>query len=147
MKTRLATLCAAAIVMMALAIEGFAVTSFKQENPPPTGTATTKTKKAGKRKPKGKKMGDMRGGIPTGMENCLNALAKMAAGDPLPAYEGRPEQIINTGLLWNDPKAKCSVGDDQAKRMKLFELATAWRKKDAASVRSILQELGASAGR
>ena len=145
MKTRLATLCAAAVVMMALAIEGLAVTNYNQGEQ--TGAATTQTKKNVKRKSRGKKMGDVRGGIPTGMENCLNALAKMAASDPLPDYEGRPEQIINTGLLWNDPKAKCSVGDDQAKRMKLFDLATAWRKKDATTVRSILQELGATSGR
>jgi hypothetical protein len=49
-------------------------------------------------------------------------------------------------LLWNDAKSKCSIGDDQEKRMKLFNLAKAWRTKDTATVRSILQELGASSG-
>jgi hypothetical protein len=80
------------------------------------------------------------------MENCLKALAQMAERDPLPDYEGRPEQIINDGMLWTDAKAKCPVGDDQEKRMKLFNLAKAWRMKDAATVRSILQELGATSG-
>jgi hypothetical protein len=84
--------------------------------------------------------------VPSGVDNCLNTLARIAARDPLPNYEGRPSQIINNGLLWNDPKSKCSVGDDATKRAKIFELANAWRMKDASKVRSILQELGASSG-
>jgi hypothetical protein len=85
----------------------------------------------------------MSGGVPTGSENCLNALAQMAASDPLPDYEGRPSQIINNGLLWNDPKSKCAV-TDETQRGKIFDLATAWRMKDTAKVRSLLSELGAT---
>lgn len=85
----------------------------------------------------------MRGGVPMGSENCLNALAQMAAADPLPDYEGRPSQIINNGLLWNDPKSKCAV-TDETQRGKIFDVATAWRTKDASKVRSLLSELGAT---
>jgi hypothetical protein len=67
----------------------------------------------------------------------------MAAADPLIDYEGHPSEIINNGLLWNDPKSKCAV-TDEAQRKKLFELATAWRMKDASKVRSMLQEMGAT---
>ena len=82
-------------------------------------------------------------GIPSGVENCLNHLAQMAAADPLIDYEGHPSQIINNGLLWNDPKSKCATSD-QTQRAKIFELSTAWRMKDAAKVRSLLTELGAT---
>jgi hypothetical protein len=67
----------------------------------------------------------------------------MAASDPLPDYEGRPSQIINNGLLWTGANAKCPVSD-QAQRTKIFEVSTAWRMKDAAKVRSLLSELGAT---
>ena len=65
----------------------------------------------------------------------------MAAKDPLIAYEGHPEEVINNGLLWNDPKSKCSVGSDENMRKKVADLASKWRMHDAAAVRSILQEL------
>jgi len=82
--------------------------------------------------------------VPMGVENCLNHLAKMAAADPLIDYEGHPSEIINNGLLWNDPKSKCAI-TDEAQRKKVFELANAWRMKDASKVRSLLQEMGATA--
>ena len=86
----------------------------------------------------------MMAGVPMGVENCLNHLAKMAAADPLIDYEGHPSEIVNNGLLWNDPKSKCAVSDE-GQRKKIFELANAWRTKDAAKVRSLLQEMGATA--
>ncbi len=82
-----------------------------------------------------------RTGIPTGVQNCLDRLIEIAAADPLPSYEGQPEQIINDGLMWNDEKSKCSIGTDQALRLKVSELANAWRMKDAAKVRSHLTEI------
>ena len=62
------------------------------------------------------------------------------AKDPLIAYEGHPEEIVNNGLLWNDPKSKCYASDD-GMRKKIADLAIKWRMHDAAAVRSILQEL------
>ncbi len=84
-------------------------------------------------------------GIPKGVHNCIDALIKMAAADPLINYEGRPSDIINNGLLWNDPKSKCSIGDDKDLRLKLLNVGNAWRQKDAASVRSLLQEVKSAA--
>ena len=80
-------------------------------------------------------------GVPSGVGNCIKHLSDMASKDPLISFEGHPEEIVNNGLLWNDPKSKCSVGSDENMRKKLFELTTAWRLKDAAKVRSLLQEL------
>ena len=80
-------------------------------------------------------------GVPSGVASCVQHLSQMAAKDPLIAYEGHPEEIVNNGLLWNDPKSKCSVGSDDNMRKKVAELAGKWRMHDAAAVRSILQEL------
>lgn len=80
-------------------------------------------------------------GVPSGVANCIKHLSDMAAKDPLIAYEGHPEEIVNNGLLWNDPKSKCSVGSDDNMRKKVADLAGKWRMHDAAAVRSILQEL------
>ena len=84
-------------------------------------------------------------GVPSGMKNCLDHLSQMAANDPLIDYEGHPSEIINNGLLWNDPKSKCSVGSDSALRLKVSNLATAWKMKDAAKVRSLLDEIKSAA--
>jgi len=84
-------------------------------------------------------------GVPKGVPECINKLAQLAAADPLIAYEGRPSEIVNNGLLWNDPKSHCAVSDE-ATRAKIVEMSTAWQTKDAAKVRSILQELGGTAG-
>jgi len=80
-------------------------------------------------------------GIPTGAQNCIDRLTEIAAADPLPSYEGQPEQIINDGLMWSDEKSKCSIGSDAALRLKVFDLSNAWRLNDAAKVRSLLAEI------
>ncbi len=75
----------------------------------------------------------------------MNRLATLAAADPLPDYEGQPSDIINNGLMWNDPKSKCSIGDDANRRKQLFELSNHWRMKHADEVRSMLRDMGATA--
>jgi hypothetical protein len=80
-----------------------------------------------------------------GVPACLEHLSKMAEKDPLIDYDGHPSEIINGGLLWNDPKSRCSIASDESTKKKVVELATAWRAKDASKVRSLLQELGATA--
>ena len=139
MKAKLVTLGLAVVVAAALVFEVSAITFASQENA--NAPAMAKPRKKRIRKP-GKKM---MAGVPMGVENCLNHLAKMAAADPLIDYEGHPSEIVNNGLLWNDPKSKCAV-TDEGQRKKLFELAQAWRMKDASKVRSLLQEMGATAG-
>jgi hypothetical protein len=101
------------------------------------------TEKPAKKKPvrRKKKTATAMHGVPSGVGNCLKHLSEMASKDPLISFEGHPEEIVNNGLLWNDPKSKCSVGSDENMRKKLFDLTTAWRLKDAATVRSLLQEL------
>ena len=83
-------------------------------------------------------------GVPTGTTACVEQLIRMASTEPMTAYEGRPSQIINDGLLWNDPKSKCSVGDDPALRLKVSQVATSWRQKDAEKVKQQLEELKSS---
>jgi hypothetical protein len=95
-----------------------------------------------KAKPKPKKKAPMAmAGVPSGVPNCIKHLTQMAAKDPLIDYEGHPSEIINGGLLWNDPKSHCSIGGDEAIKKKVVELAGAWRRKDASQVRSLLGEL------
>src|ERR1044072_2117127 len=78
---------------------------------------------------------------PKGPADCVNMLITWAEKDPLIADEGKPEDTVNNKLLWSDAKSKCYVGTDQEVHKKLLELANAWRMKDAATVRSKLQEL------
>jgi hypothetical protein len=108
----------------------------------PAQAATPAEKPAAAKKPvhRRKKPAAM-AGVPSGVANCIKHLSEMASKDPLIAYEGHPEEIINNGLLWNDPKSKCSVGSDENMRKKVADLAGKWRMHDAAAVRSILQEL------
>jgi len=80
-------------------------------------------------------------GVPKGVQNCIDALIKIAEKDPLVEYGGRAEKIVNEGLLWNDPKSNCYVGDDVNLRKKILDMANAWRAKDAGKVRSMLQEI------
>jgi len=95
-----------------------------------------------KPKPKRKKKGTQAmKGVPSGVSNCLKHLSEMAATDPLPDYEGHPSEIVNNGLLWNDPKSKCSVGSDENMRKKVADMALHWRVKHGDQVRAILQEL------
>jgi hypothetical protein len=108
----------------------------------PAQAATPAAKPAAAKKPVAhKKKPAAMAGVPSGVGNCIKHLSEMAAKDPLIAYEGHPEDIVNNGLLWNDPKSKCSVGSDDNMRKKVVELAGKWRMHDAAAVRSILQEL------
>jgi hypothetical protein len=139
MRAKFATLGLAVVVVVALAFEVSSVTFANQENANMAAAAKPRKKRA--RKTGQKRM--MMSGVPMGVDKCLSHLAQMAAADPLVDYEGHPSEIINNGLLWNDPKSKCAV-TDEAQRQKLFELANAWRMKDAAKVRSMLQEMGAS---
>ena len=139
MRSKLLTLFMAFAVMVALAS---LLSVAALANPQNANKAATPAKpKAHKRK---KVAASASAGIPTGLQNCLNRLATLAAKEPFPSFEGQPEEIINNGMLWNDPKAKCAV-TDQAQREKLFDLATAWRLKEADKVRSGLQEMGATA--
>jgi hypothetical protein len=84
-------------------------------------------------------------GVPTGVQACIDRLIEIASADPLPDYEGQPEQIINNGLLWNDEDSKCSIGTDAKLRLQLFEVSNAWRIKDTSKVRSVLQEVKSAA--
>ncbi|HSB11464.1 MAG TPA: hypothetical protein VLM38_18390 [Blastocatellia bacterium] len=109
--------------------------------PPPPQAAAPAQQPPAKKPVRAKKKPAAMKGVPSGVANCLKHLSQMASKDPLIAYEGHPEEIINNGLLWNDPKSKCSVGSDESARKKVVELANAWRMKDAAKVRSLIQEL------
>ena len=84
-------------------------------------------------------------GVPNGISACLDRLSKYAAADPLTPYDKGPEQIINNGLLWDNPHSKCSIGSDQGARDKALALATAWQLKDAGTVRSTLDQVKAAA--
>src|SRR5262249_11732535 len=83
-------------------------------------------------------------GIPSGAGACVAKLEQLASKQPMTPYEKGPEQIINNGLLWNDPHSKCSVGSDQAVRNKVFAVATAWQRKDSSGVTSALADLKSS---
>lgn len=114
----------------------------KNANTAAPAQAATPAEKPAARKPvRRKKKTTAMAGVPSGVATCIKHLSEMAAKDPLIAYEGHPEEIINNGLLWNDPKSKCSVGTDENMRKKVVELAGKWRMHDAAAVRSLLQEL------
>lgn len=114
----------------------------------PTEPAKTMAPQKGKaKKPRAKKAAASMSmaGVPKGVQTCIDHLIKMAEKDPLMAYEGHPEEIINGGLMWNDPKSRCSLGTDVELRKKAAAVADAWRKKDAATVRSLLGELKSAA--
>lgn len=108
--------------------------------PAATPAATPAEKPAAAKKPVHRKKKPAMAGIPSGVGSCIKHLSEMAAKDPLIAYEGHPEEVVNNGLLWNDPKSKCYASDD-AMRKKIADLVLKWRMHDAAAVRSILQEL------
>ncbi|MCI0489125.1 MAG: hypothetical protein L0229_21240 [Blastocatellia bacterium] len=80
-------------------------------------------------------------GVPKGVDKCLEHLIEMASEDPFPAYEGHPEEIVNNGLMWNDPKSKCSIGDNHDLKLKIIEMSKEWRMKNAERVRSLLEEI------
>jgi hypothetical protein len=109
---------------------------------PAPAAAPAATAEKPKPKPK-KKAKTAMAGVPSGVPNCIKHLSQMAAKDPLIDYDGHPSEIINGGLLWSDPKSRCSVTSDEAMKKKVLDLANAWRRKDATQVRSILGELEA----
>lgn len=135
MKARLATL--AAVTAFALAFASSAAANPLQAADPAKPVQKTSVKR--KTRGKGKAMR----GVPSGVQACLDHLIKMASTEPMTPYEGHPQEIINNGLLWNDPKSKCFIGD--ANRLKVLEAATAWRQKNAEKVKSLLQELKSAA--
>ena len=158
MRAKLVTFGITAVAVLALALQAFAqgnankAAATKKSKPavakpmpppPPPVQAAAPAAKAAAKKPvhRAKKKSTAMAGVPSGVANCLKHLSEMASKDPLIAYEGHPEEVINNGLLWNDPKSKCSVGGDENMRKKVVELANAWRMKDASKVRSIIQEL------
>jgi hypothetical protein len=102
-------------------------------------TMAAKPKKTTKRK------GRAMGGIPKGAQACVDRLIEIASADPLPAFGGQAEQIVNNGLLWDDPKSKCSIGSDQGLRKKVSDMGVAWREKNAEKTRSLLQEIKSAA--
>ncbi len=138
MRARLITILFALVAVVALMLPAFAAPRSAEQAAAPAQSAPAKPKK-----PRAKKKVET--GIPKGVGACIDALIKMAEADPLIAYEGRPAEIINGGLLWNDPKSRCSVGNDNNLRLKLLDTSKAWREKDAARVRSLLQEIKSAA--
>ena len=158
MRVKLVTLGITAVAVVALVLQASAQAVAQNANKPAarkakpaaaaknTNSSAAASSAAAAEKParkpvrRAKKTHAMKG-VPSGVGNCIKHLSEMASADPLIAYEGHPEEIINNGLLWNDPKSKCSVGSDDNMRKKVSELAMAWQMKDAAKVRSILQEL------
>jgi hypothetical protein len=112
----------------------------------PAEPAKTMAPKKAKKKQKAKKPGAMAmTGVPKGVQACIDHLINMAGKESLPDYEGHPSEIINGGLMWNSPESKCSLGDNLDLRKKAADVSVAWRKKDAAAVRSLLQELKSAA--
>jgi hypothetical protein len=83
-------------------------------------------------------------GVPSGVGACVAKLEQLASKEPMTPFEKGPDQIINNGLLWNDPHSKCSVGSDQAVRNKVFAVATAWQQKNSSGVQSALADLKSS---
>lgn len=142
-------------IAIALVAELSAVAALSQDNanqtpPEPSTQQTTQTPPA---KPPARRRARRGGGrrakahrgVPSGVQNCIDHLIEMASADPLVAYEGHPSEIINNGLMWNDPKSKCSVGADTSLRLKISNLTTAWNQKEADKVRSLLQEIKSAA--
>jgi hypothetical protein len=132
----------ALVLALGLLISGSSI-ALPVQQAPKTAQKTgqeTQAKKVQKKKRKTKTAG-----IPKGVQACIDRLVEIASTDPLPEYGGQAEDIVNNGLLWNDPKSKCSIGSDQALRSKVSSVATAWREKNAEKVRSLLQEIKAAA--
>lgn len=141
MRVKLVGLGMALALVVALVVGVTTVSFANQEN---ANKPAAPAKKAMKKKKKMSSGPRQMAGVPMGVENCLNHLAKMAAADPLIDYDGHPAEIVNNGLMWNDSKSKCAE-NDPARRKRIYDMAEAWHKKDAATVRQILQELGANA--
>jgi len=153
MRVKFLTMGMTLVLAIALVAELSALAALSQDNanqtpPTPTTQETTEAPPAAK-KPAQRRArrggAKVHRGVPSGVQNCIDHLIEMASADPLIAYEGHPSEIINNGLMWNDPKSKCSIGTDSSLRLKVSNLATAWNEKDAAKVRSLLQEIKSAA--
>ncbi|HET8676277.1 MAG TPA: hypothetical protein VFO63_10850 [Blastocatellia bacterium] len=152
MRVKFLTMGMTLALAIALVAELSAVTALSQDNtnqtPPSTSTPqATETPPAKKNVRRRVRRGGARSkrGVPTGVQNCIDRLIELATPDPLVAYDGQPSEIVNNGLMWNDPKSKCSVGADTSLRLKITNLATAWNQKEADKVRSLLQEIKSAA--
>ena len=144
MKGRVATL--AVVVAFACGYTLSALGNTPQTAPAKNEQMMAPAKKGGQKRKSGKKANPktMRG-VPAGVQACLDHLSQMAATEPMTPYEGHPAEIINNGLLWNDAKSKCSIGTDAQLRLKVGKLSTAWAQKDAATVKSLLEEIKSAA--
>src|SRR5262245_31663903 len=118
MRVKLLTTAVAVLVTAMLAIEITPAAAMAQGNSNATGNKATQHRLA---RAKGKAMR----GVPKGVAACIEHLQQMAQADPLIAYEGHPQEIVNNGLLWNSPKSHCSVGDNEQLRKKIVDAATA----------------------
>jgi hypothetical protein len=138
MRTRL-VICVMSLIVTGTLVFQCSATAFgsqetKQEETPKMMKAPakrTKRKAAGRR------------AVPTTVQGCIDRLIEISSADPLISYDGQPRQIINNSLLWSDSRSKCMVSDPAA-REKIVDLATAWQMKDAAKVRSLLQDIKSS---
>ncbi len=146
MKARVATL---AVVVAFVCLCTFSALANPPQTAAPAKSEQTMApaKKMGGRKPRaGKKASPKKmAGVPSGVQACLDHLSQMAATEPMTPYEGHPAEIINNGLLWNDAKSKCSIGTDSQLRLKVVNLSTAWRQKNAEKVKSLLEEIKSAA--
>jgi hypothetical protein len=139
MKTRLPRNLALALSLVVLMVASSSVLATQD-----TAAKQEEKTMAPKKTPKKKRSRAM-GGIPKGAQACVDRLIEIASADPLPAFGGQAEQIVNNGLLWDDPKSKCSIGSDQGLRKKVSDMGVAWREKNAEKTRSLLQEIKSAA--
>ena len=137
MRAKLMTLVLIAFVA-ALGFESSSPSVFARENADPSNVGMEATQAA--RRGRGRQRPKMTG-VPKGVDKCIEHLIEMASEDPMTPYEGHPQEIINNGLLWNNAKSKCSIGDNHSLRLKLSELSKAWRENDTSKVRSLLDEI------
>jgi|GEM_PF-4584821 len=79
-------------------------------------------------------------GVLNSISSCIDMLVEVASIDPQISFDGRPAEIINNGLLWNDPRSDCSINNDSTRRM-LLDVAIAWCLRDAEKVRKLLEEI------
>ena len=145
MKARVATL---AVVVAFVCLYTFSALASPPQTAAPAKTEQmmAPSKKSSQKPKSGKKpKPNVMRGVPSGVQACLEHLSQMAATDPMTPYEPHPAEIINNGLLWNDAKSKCSIGADPQLRLKVSALATAWRQKNAQTVKSLLEEIKSAA--
>jgi len=144
MKARVATLTVVVALVSLSMVSAFARAS-QTAAPAKSEQTMAPMKKAQKPKARQKTKAKTMRGVPSGVQACLEHLSQMAATDPLTPYEGHPSEIINNGLLWNDPKSKCSIGADPQLRLKVGELSSAWQQKNVEKVKSLLEEIKSAA--